>query len=169
MYYLVETEYVGINCGEDRYVDTHRIEIRMSPACDFDGEVCVDESCGEIAGWATRGIGAYQKIENAREAIERIFGDTRQVSYAEYDPSVEAGQVIEAYKPGRFTPLTRQETEVWAWDGLDIDITEATTVEDIAVLVQEYESAANTNCGFTLHPDLEILMKERQQELGGDP
>lgn len=165
MYYVIETKYVGPNQTQDNYVDADKIEISTTPAItNSSREERTEGWCGTTNDWAVYAHGEYATIEEARAAIATKFGEVR-----DSDPNGDSFEsddedVIETYKPGKYTPMSSQATADWAYDGIQSDIEADTTDERIAELVAEYEAEANSN-GYTLDSDLESLMQERRQEL----
>jgi len=165
MYYIIETNYVGPNQTQDQYVDVDKIEISTSPAItNSSHEERTEGWCGTTNDWAVYAHGEYATIEEARAAITDKFGEVRDSdangdSFESYDEDV-----VEVYKPGKYTPMSSQATADWAYEGIKSDIEADTTDERIAELVAEYEAEANSN-GYTLDSDLEYFMQERRQEL----
>jgi len=156
MYYIIETNYVGPN----QYADVDRIEISTSPAItNMSHEECTDGWCGTTNDWAVYAHGEYDTIDDARAAITEKFGEVR-----DSDENGDSEGVIETYKPGKYAPMSSQETADWMHEAIQSDIEAATTDARIAELVDEYEYEANSN-GYTLHSDLKDCMLERRQEL----
>lgn len=166
MYYIMETNYVGPNQTQDEYVDVDKIEISTSPAItNSSHEERTEGWCGTTNDWAVYAHGGeYATIEEARAAITEKFGEVRD-SDANGD-SFESGDedVVETYKPGKYAPMSSQDTADWAYEGIHSDIEADTTDERIAELVAEYEAEANSN-GYTLDSDLKGFMQERRQKL----
>lgn len=165
MYYIIETNYVGPNRTQDQYVDVDTIEISTSPAMTNLSHVERTEGwCGTTNGWAVYAHGEYATIEGARAAIAEKFGDVRN-SDADGDSfGSDDDDVVETYKPGKFAPMSRQDTADWAYEGIQSDIEGGTSDERIAELVAEYEAVANSY-GYALDSDLKAFMQERRQEL----
>lgn len=163
MYYIIETNYVGPN--HDQHVDADRIEISTTPAItNRSHEIRLDGWCGTTNDWAVYAHGEYATIEAARAAIAEKFGDVRDRDANGYSFESDDEDVVEVYKPGKYTPMSSQATADWAYEGIQSDIEADTTDERIAELVAAYEAEANS-CGYTLHSDLEDFMKERRREL----
>ncbi|EAM4262980.1 hypothetical protein DMA39_22420 [Salmonella enterica subsp. enterica serovar Muenchen] len=165
MYYIIETNYVGPNQAQDQYVDVDKIEISTSPAItNSSHEKRIEGWCGTTNDWAVYAHGEYATIEEARAAITAKFGEVR-----DSDPNGDSFEsddegVIEVYKPGKYAPMSRQDTADWAYAGIQSDIEADTTDERIAGLVAVYEAEANSD-GYTLDSDLANFMRERRQEL----
>ena len=158
MYYIIETKYVGPN---QTHVDVDTIEISTSAAItNSSHEERTEGWCGTTNDWAVYAHGEYATIEEARAAITEEFGEVRD--------SDANGDSVETYKPGKYAPMSRQDTADWAYEGFRFDIKADTTDERIAELVTEYEAEANRN-GYTLDSDLEDFMQERRQELRDEP
>ncbi|MEN1399022.1 hypothetical protein [Pseudomonas aeruginosa] len=165
MYYIIETNYVGPNQAQDRYVDVDKIEISTSPAItNSSHEERTEGWCGTTNDWAIYAHGEYVTIEEARAAIAEKFGSVRDCdpsgdSFESYDEDV-----VETYKPGKYAPMSSEATADWAYEGIQSDIEADTTDERIAELVAEYEAAAN-NQGYTLDSDLDVFMVKHRQNL----
>lgn len=165
MCYIIETNYVGPNQTQDKYVDVDKIEISTSPAItNSSNEERIEGWCGTTNDWAVYAHGEYATIEEARTAVTEKFGDVRDTdangdSFESYDEDV-----VEVYKPGKYEIMSSEATAEWAYESIQSDIDANTTDERIARLVAEYEAAANDD-GYTLDSDLEYLMQERRQEL----
>lgn len=163
MYYIIETIYTGPN--QDQYVDADRIEITTTPAIgNCSREVCIDGWCGTTDDWAVYAHGEYETLEEARDAIIETFGVVR-----DSDPNGDRFEsfdenVVEAYKPNKYAPLSSWATADWSYERIRSDIDAYTTDERIAELVAEYEEEANRH-GYTLDSDLDYFMQERRQEL----
>ena len=162
-FYVIETQYVGPNQDEAQYVDADRIEICTAPATgNMSRKECTDGWCGTSNGWAVYAHGVYDSIESARGVIADKFGEVRET-----DPHLERfcnpydANVIEVYKPGRYTPMGRDETAEWLQSGVEDDIDAATTDARIIELAADYERVANTE-GFTLWDAEGVLLDMRQ-------
>lgn len=165
MFYVIETNYVGPNQGQGRYVDTDKIEISTSPALtNLSQEERTEGWCGTTNGWAVFAHGAYGTLKEARAAIAAKFGEVRagDPSGANFEP--DNGSVIATYKPGLYTPLSRETTADLMHEAIQADIAADTTDARISELAEEYEAEANSN-GCTLHSDLTTFMQQRRQEL----
>lgn len=165
MYYIIETSYVGPNRSQDQYVDVDKIEISTSPAITNSScKVRLDGWCGTTNDWAIYAHGEYATIEEARAAIHEKFSEVRDSDANGYRFESDEEDVVEIYKPGRYAPMSSQDTADWVHVGIQADIEADTTDERIAELVAEYEVDVNRN-GYTLDSDLEYFMQERRQEL----
>ena len=165
MYYIIETRYVGPNQTQDQYVDVDTIEISTSAAItNSSHEERTEGWCGTTNDWAVYAHGAYDTLEEARAAITEEFGEVRDSDANGYSFEADDEDVVETYRPGKYAPMSRQDTADWAYEGFRFDIKADTTDERIAELVTEYEADANRN-GYTLDSDLEDFMQERRQEL----
>lgn len=156
MYFIIETKYVGPNQLQGQYVDVDKIQICTSPALWL----------GAAGDWAVYAHGQYPSVAEARAAITAIFGEVR-----DSDPNGDRFEsddedVVETYKPGKYAPMSTEETANWADMG---GIAADTTDERIAELVAEYEAEANS-IGYTLDSDLDLeeFMQQRRQELRDD-
>jgi hypothetical protein len=165
MYYIIETNYVGPNQGQDQYADVDTIEISTAPAItNSSHEERIDGWCGTTNDWSVYAHGEYATIEEARVAIKNKFGPVRDFD-ADGSP-FESGDenVVEIYKPGKYAFMGRQATADWAWSGIEIDIKADTTDERIDALICEYEAEAN-KLGYTLDSVLENEMWAHRQRL----
>lgn len=165
MYYLIETNYVGPNQTQDQYIDANKIEICVSPTVtNSSGEKLTRGWCGTTNDWAVYAHGEYATIEEARAAINEIFGEVRDsdANGDSFEPDDE--DVVQTFKSGKYAPMSSQNTADWAYEWIQSDIDADTTDEHITDLVAEYEAEAN-RFGGTLDSDLEDFMKQRRQEL----
>jgi len=167
MYYIIETKYVGPNRGQYGYVDPDRIDISTSPAItNSSHEERTDGWCGTTGDWAVYAHGEYATIEEARAAITEKFGEVRDRS-GDGDGDVfepENADVVETYRPGKYTPMGREATADWVYESIQSDIAAETTDDRISELVAEYEAVANRD-GYTLDSALARFMQERRQDL----
>lgn len=165
MYYIVETSYVGPNRSQSDCVDLDKIEIRTSPTTgNMSREECTEGWCGTTNDWAVYAHGEYATIEEARAAIAEKFGEVRD-SDAEGCPfEADDKDVVETYRPGKYAPMSSQATADWAHEIIRSEIRADTTDERIRELVEDCESEANS-IGYTLHSDLESLMRRHRQDL----
>lgn len=162
MYYIIETKYVGPN--QDQNVDADTIEITAAPAkTNMSHEVRTEGWCGTTNDWSVYAHGEYETLEAAQIAAQEIWGDVRDASPDGYSFESDAPEVVAVYKPGKYAPMSRQETADWTHDGMRSDITAETTDEQIAELVDEYEGYANSD-GYTLDSDLSEMMTRYRDE-----
>lgn len=165
MYYIIKTNYVGPNQNQDQYVDVDKIEISTSPAItNSSHEERTEGWCGTTNDWAVYAHGEYATIEEARAAITEKFGEVRDSDANGDSFESDDEDVVETYKPGKYAPMSSQQTADWAYEGIQSDIEAETTAERIAELVAEYEAEANCY-GGTLNSDLKDFMQDRRQEL----
>lgn len=168
MYYVIETNYVGPNPNQDKYIDADTIEISTSPAiANRSREPRTEGWCGTTNDWSIYAHGAYATIDEARAAIGDKFGAVRgsDTSGDSFEP--ENPDIVETYKPGKYAPMSSAQTEEWVYRSICADISADTSDERIAALVAEYESDANRE-GYTMHRDLGEFMQKRRQELRDD-
>jgi len=161
-FFIVETQYVGPNRREDRFVDAHRIEIRTAPArSNTTSQPCTDGWCGTTNDWAVYAHGEYPTIEAAREAIEAQFGPCRE------DEGVSpADDVVETYRPGRYEPYGRDTTRSWCYESVLAEVTANTTPDQIDALIASLEESAQITAGATLDLDeVRAVIEERLAEL----
>lgn len=163
MYYIIETTYAGSN--QEQHTDATRIDISTTPAMTNQShEERINGWCGTTDDWAVYAHGEYETIEAARQAIiakwEHVrYSDSNGDAYTSDDPDI-----IETCKPGQYEPMSRQSTADWLYDGMTSDITADTTDEQIAKLVDDYESMAHDQ-GYTLDSDaLDILTEYRDRK-----
>ena len=161
MYYIIETNYVGPNRAEGRYLDSDTIEIRYTPAItNSSREERTEGWCGTTNDWAVYAHGEHATIEEARAAIAQKFGEVRDSDANGDRFESDDENVIETYKPGKYAPMSSEATAEWACSEIEADTTDDRIVE----LVAEYEAEANSS-GYTLGSDLEGFMLKRRQEL----
>ncbi|EBR3449818.1 hypothetical protein RF182_17600 [Escherichia coli] len=164
MFYLVETKYIGPQPHDDRNVDSHKIEICTKPAgYDEQKKPILEGWCGSFNDHSVYMHGQYETLDEAREAMSRIFGEVRE---ADADESVlePDEDILECYKVGKYIPMSSDATGSWAYDVINSEITADTTDERISQLVVECEAEANS-LGYKLSKDLEDFMEQRRQEL----
>jgi hypothetical protein len=143
-YYIIEINYVGIN--QDQHIDSDEIQIRTEPGrTNSSNEVSTEGWLGTTNDWAYYAHGEYETIDEAREAVAEKFDNVR-----DSDPDyADEEWVVEVYKPGKYAPMDAEATRNWVWEGVRCDITPDTTDEQIQALLDDYESAANSD-GYTL-------------------
>lgn len=157
-FYIIETNYTGPN--RDQHADASKIEISASPAIsNRSHEVCIDGWCGTTNDMAVYAYGEYDTIEEARAALTKEFGEVRDSDV--YGDRFESDDedVVETYKPGKYTPMGSQTAEALAHE-IQSDIEADTTDDRIAELVAECEADANHE-GYTLD-SVEGLIREMQ-------
>jgi hypothetical protein len=164
-YYLIKNVYVGPN--QEANVDFDTVEIATQPARkNLSGEECHKGWCGTTNDVSVHALGRFDTIEAARENIKQIFGSVRitGVNGLRFESSNE--HAVEVYKPGRFVPLNRAQSEEWVWSSMKKDVTASMKDADIFELMNSYESAANAE-GFSLS-GLNSLIFARRNELRED-
>lgn len=168
MYYIIETNYVGVN--QDQHIDDDTVEISTAPAIyNSSLEICLDGWCGTTSDYAIYAHGDYPTIDAAREAVGAIFGDVRERNSAGdyYIDQNSDRDIVAIYRKGRYEPMSREHTGNWLYDSMTSDITVETSYDEIKTLLADYKSAA-TDEGCTLHPDAEEMMLEYRQQLIDD-
>jgi hypothetical protein len=144
-YYIVETEYEGPNTND--HIDDHTYAIQTEPARgNMDHQPVLDGWAGTTNDWAVRAHGAYDTLDEAREALFALIPEHR-----EDDVRHEHDCVVEQYRPGSLVPWRPEGTGDWAAEGFDADITADTTDEEIEDLCAQYESDARQSFGAVLH------------------
>ncbi len=174
MYHLIETKYVGPN--EDEHVDANTIDISTQPArTNSSHEVRTDGWCGTNGDWATYAHGEYPTLEAAQAALGQTFGpvrgrDPESGDAFDISPLEADGGVVERYKPGRYAPMSKEDTEQWAYDAIKNDVTPDISEARIQELIREYEADCNQN-GYSLNESFleEIMLKERDEQKYWDP
>ena len=149
-YYIIETSYVGPNQEQEQYIDADLIEISAVPArTNSSHEVRIEGWCGTTNDYSVHAHGEYPTLEAALAAVAEKFGDVR-----DSDPNGDRFEsddedALEIYRPGKYTPMGREATGNWIYDGLKIDVTADTTDERLTELVNEYNAIAHDD-GYTL-------------------
>lgn len=165
MYYIVKTQYVGPNPSDDQHVDAGRIDIRDTPAItNSSREPRIDGWCGTTNDWAVYAHGEFATIDDARTAIAEKFGAVREIDFSEYsyDPAIDG--IIQAFRPGKYIPMSRAATADWIYDGMQHDINAATTDDEINNLASDYAIVAN-QAGYELDRHVTEMMTDYRQEL----
>lgn len=165
MFYIVKTECVGPNQSDDRYADADKIEIRDTTATtNISHEPRIEGWCGTTNDWAVYAHGEFDTIEAARAAINEKFGDVREIDFSCYGYNPLDDGIIQAFKLGKYEPMSRSATADWIYDLIENDITDITTDDRIAELAVDYEIIANEN-GYTLDRHLIDIMNDYRDEL----
>jgi len=152
--YLVETRYVGPN--RDENIDEDYLEICLTPPItNSSREVRIEGWCGTTNDWSLYGRGEYNSLDEAIEAA-------REQGYFREFPEMVGGDVLAAFKSGKYIPMSASDTVDWAYESIT-EVTAATTDEEITAMVDECEGYANDE-GYTL-TDLEDAMRKRRAEL----
>lgn len=159
MYYVIEIEYVGPNRDQAKYVDSRTVEIRDEPALyNMSQEPCLKGWCGTTDDWAMYAYGEYDTLKEAQACARHNFGHLRSFDYEGDNP-----HVVEVYKPGKYVPMSKEQTEDWVWEAAHADIDADTTDKQISKLVEKYEEQANEE-GYRLHDALADMLKEHRQD-----
>lgn len=159
-FYVTETEYVGPN--ED-YADRDWFDISTEPArFNCSHEINLDGWCGTTNDHALYAYGEFETLEQARHFVEeKLEGKFRE----EHDLSGCYGDVLARYKVGKYVPFSPRDTYEWARSTLS-DISSDMTDDQIRLLADEVESAANSEIGATLdRRRLEKMFFEQRDEL----
>lgn len=163
MYYVIETNYSGPN--PDQYIDYDTIVISTTPArYNGSGEPCTDGWAGTNNDRSVHAHGEYPTIEDATAAITDLFGDVRGSDCNGYPFEPDDPDILQIYKPGKYAPMSVEETGDWLHYGMRIDITNHTTTAELHALLADYEAAAN-ECGYTLNPEALGIMSEYRDGL----
>ena len=162
MYYVIETTYVGPN--PDFRCDADTIEIRTEPArTNSSHDICISGWCGTSGDWNVIAHGQYFTIDEARSSIKKIFGDVRDSDENGDIFRSDDETVVETYKPGKYAPMSRQDTADWAHDCIE-SIEAGTTDERIDDIIYEQEAEAN-QLGYTVYRYLYDFLWDRREEL----
>lgn len=163
-FYIVETIYAGPNPNDSQYVDADTIKITSTPARgNMSGEIVTKGWCGTTNDWAVYAHGEYASLESAQSAVAEIFGETRYCDPGYNEFESDDPDVVEVYKPGKYAPMSSQETADWSYECIESDIQADTSDDQISELIKEYEAEVNSY-GNTLDSDIEEFMKKARQE-----
>lgn len=157
MFYVVKSKISNLLPHQQNDLDNITVEIWTRPV--------EDDVFKSI-----KSIGKYETIDEARNAIKNIFGVVRnkdQIGEAfELLDEAKEEYILDIFKPGKYEPLSAEDTGHVIFDSLEKDVDVDTTDERIAELVIEYEEDANSHgCTLIVDCDLEGIMFERRQEL----
>ncbi|MGK8233930.1 hypothetical protein ACLGGT_07080 [Roseovarius sp. MS2] len=155
MYYVIETNYIGPNQTQDKYVDADKIQISTS-------QPTISNRSQE--DWAIFAHGEYATVEEARAYIVEEFGDVRKCNPYDESFSSHDEAIVELYKPGNYTLMSIEATSNWVDSAIQFDINADTTDERIDELVAKYEADVNSE-GYTLNSVVKSIMQYRRQEL----
>lgn len=166
MFYIIETVYTGPNQTQDQFVDADTIEIGTEPARgNCSGEIILNGWCGTTNDWAVYAHGEYETVEEAEDAVKRIFGpvheeDANGDAFENRDESV-----VKVFKQGEYEPMSKEAAGNWLAAAIYEDIDATTSDDRIQELVEEYEGLANDE-GYTIDSgDLQDLLEKRRQDL----
>jgi hypothetical protein len=165
MFYVIENKYTGPNQDQDQYADVDTIVISTTPAVtNSSNEERTDGWCGTTNDWAVYAHGEYETIEAARAAIAEQFGDVRDrdANWDEFESMDD--DVVEVFKPGKYEPMCKEAVADWSYETAKEEITAETTDEEIAGMVDEYESEANSN-GSSCAEHIEDVLIEFRDNL----
>ncbi|PHM23005.1 hypothetical protein [Xenorhabdus ehlersii] len=160
-YFLIETKYEGPYDNAPAYVDLDTITI--SRAAPIDSIMGVLGYCGTVGEMSVYLHGRYPTIEAAREAIYSMWDAVRDRDPQGYRYQSIDKNVVEVYKPGRYTPLSSEASCDWAMAEIFRDIEADTTDERIAEIVAESEARSNRN-GYTHHKSLRYIIEDYRNE-----
>lgn len=165
MFYVIENKYTGPNQDQDQYADVDTIVISSAPAVtNLSIEERTEGWCGTTNDWAVYAHGEYETIEAARAAIAEKFGYVRDrdPNWDEFESMDD--DVIEVFKPGKFSPMSREAVVMWSYEAAKEDVEADTTDEEIAGMVSEYEDDANSN-GYSCADHIEDVLIEFRDNL----
>lgn len=158
MFYVVSRDYIGVDQGDAQFVDASSIEITHDPG---DCETTHND-------WVNRLLGEFSTLEEARSFINGCFGeDIRRVTaYSDFRPEEGAdsidGDSIELYKPGRYAPMTEDETEDWIFEGVQNHVDSATSDDEVSDLLCDFEAGANEE-GLTLNANAREVIEQARR------
>ena len=162
-FYVIETEYAGPQNDHDS-ADRHWFDISTEPVCvNRRGDIILQGWCGVNRDYSVYAHGEFDTLEQARHFVEeKLEGKFRE----EDEDEIRDHEGISArYKVGKYVPYNAQDTYSWAHETLS-DISSNMTDDQIRALVDEMESAANSEIGATLNrKTLEEMFSRRRDEL----
>ncbi len=177
MYYVIETNYAGPDPRSFEHIDAQKFEVCTKPArTNMSEEVRTEGWCGTSNDWAVYAHGEYETQEAAEDWIQtrlaaqgwRQDEDADVPTEAEQWEDEEAG-VVARYRPGRYAPMTEEQTHDFIADAASNVIDADTTDERIAEIVAEDEEAARTEWQCQLDCDAaQEYYEQRRQSLRDD-
>lgn len=145
MFYVIENKYTGPNQDQDQYADVDTVVISSAPAVtNSSNEERTEGWCGTTNDWAVYAHGEFETIEAARAAIAEKFGDVRDRDANGDDFESMDDDVVEVFKPGKYEMMCKEAVIAWSYETANAEITAETTDEEIAGMIDEYESEANS-------------------------
>ena len=158
MFYIIGVEYVGPNPASERFIDANRVYISETPArTNQSHEVRIDGWCGTTNDWSTTAHGAYETLDGATEAVDRIFGAVRLME--------DDGGYVKAFALGEFEPISDVAFYEIFSDYMHGDITVDITDGEFTSIVAEYESILNAGGATLGKVGLEILQDFRDNQV----
>ena len=160
-YYIITTEYAGPNPREN--LDADRIEIHTQPGItNTSYEVRTEGWLGQTGDWSRHAHGEYATLEDALDAVDRLWPEHREVENAV--SCEDEDTIVQTFRPGRYAPIGH--------DGFDTDefVTAESTDEQIAenaALLEEWANGEGCTYVDGIEGLIELLM-ERRAELIAD-
>lgn len=160
-FYVIETEYAGPQNDHDP-ADRHWFDISTEPARgNSSHKINLHGWCGTTDGYSVYAHGEFDTLEQARHFVEEKL----EGKFREEDEIGDHEGISARYKVGKYVPYNAQDTYEWARSTLS-DISSNMTDDQIRMLVDEMESAANSEAGATLDRQaLEKMFIRQRDEL----
>lgn len=158
MYYIIETNYVGVN--QEQHIDFDRVDISTVPSIgNMTKEPVIEGWCGDTDGYSVTAHGKYATLDEAESAVADKFRELRVCDDEEPD-------VVKAYKKGKYERLSLDETLDWIASDLENDIKSDTTDSEISKLLDIYTDAAESE-HLRLHDRLQDLLEQERTNKQG--
>lgn len=161
MYYIIQTEDFQ---PSDYEKSTDRVYISNQPL--IDGSTRAVVIWGSATPENNRGYyahGEYETLEEAKEAIEEIFGDEL---CEDEDADLDYITII-VYKKS-LEEMTLEGSIAFLQAGIDEDITAETTDREIEELVKQWEKIVNDEIESTIHHKFEREMQKYRDRLNDE-
>ena len=161
-YYIISTTYAGPN--PQQHLDDDRIGISIEPGrTNQSREIVTDGWLGQTNDWSRRAHGEYATLEDAIEAVERLWPERREEEYEpEYEYDFDTGErvqvIVAAWRPGRYALIPIEGIDYADW------VSAYSTDAEIREAAEELEAMANSeDCSYAAGIDglVERLTQER--------
>ena len=164
-FWIVSTKYVGPNASDAKNCDSDTLAITTrQPTTNMSHEPRDSGWLGTTNDVSLTAHGVYDSLELAEAALEAKFPETRECgdSENEFDDAI-----VISYKIGVYQQWSAEGTANWLYETMRGDITASTTNEELAALLESYESEANSE-GGTLDSSASEMLEKFRDDLIAD-
>lgn len=167
VYFITNREYVGPNQAEHADADYYLIQT-APPRTNQSGQIRTEGWLGTTNDWAEYARGQFDTRELAEARIAELLPDgyrTMEPTYYDCYSEDDGGRgAIVMFKPGKYAPCTRSETESFCWEAVQADVTAATTDDEITAMVAEWQDACREHWQAELDEDAARSFAERRRQ-----
>jgi hypothetical protein len=160
-FYVLDHKYVGPNENPN----PSEILISTEPAyTNQSHELILDGWAGTTNDWSTTAYGEYPSLAAAKEAVFKVFGETRLVDNDGEDIDSPGTHIVLVMKPGKYDGMTMDEIEDWIYEFKEVNVNVDTTAAEFDQFASECEAHAN-ELGSTMAGAAQEIFTQYQIEL----